>query len=259
MNKIEKLEKQIKELRDQQSFLHKETRMEMEEYFQTNYFQDLPLTRISGYDFEDFNFERRKEGYDHPQEVCRLRFKRSNWDKKEYDDISIDYYSSGTTDEWEVTRLITIGRVAEKIFLCKNVILEAFNKIPVENNKKRSKLRSKIFQLEREIDQIKKEKFELDKTNSLNLLFSEGIEFDDENLKSCSVRNDHYVRNIKKIKFLRWTNDNKKSLNVEITTSFIDWHGNKVVETDVYNKVRLFNVDHFINLKTKQLNEELVK
>ena len=91
MKKIEKLKKQIQELRDQQSFLHKETRMEMEEYFQTNYFQDLPLTRISGYDFEDFNFERRKEGYDHPQEVCRLRFKRSNWDTKEYDDISIDY------------------------------------------------------------------------------------------------------------------------------------------------------------------------
>ena len=100
MNKIEKLEKQIKELRDQQSFLHKETRMEMEEYFQTNYFQDLPLTRISGYDFEDFNFERRKEGYDHPQEVCRLRFKRSHWDKKEYDDIAIDYYSSDDRD-WE--------------------------------------------------------------------------------------------------------------------------------------------------------------
>jgi len=260
---MEKLEKQIQELRNQESFLHKETKMEIEDYFQTGYFQNLPLTRVSGYDFEDFTFERRKEGYDHPQEVCRLRFKRSHWDKKDYDDIAIDYYSSGTTDEWEVTRLVTIGKIAEKIFLCKNAMLKDFNKIPVENNKKRSKLRSKIFQLEREIDQIKKEKSEIDKMTSLHMLFSEGIEFDDERLKSCAVRNDHYVRNVKKIKFLRWTNDNKKSLNVEITTSypsvFKDKDNGIDDRTEVYNKVRLFNVNHFINLKTKQLSEELVK
>ena len=101
IEKLEKLEKQIQELRDQESFLHKETKMEIEDYFQTYHFQNLPLTRVSGYDFEDFTFERRKEGYDHPQEVCRLRFKRSHWDKKEYDDIAIDYYSSGTTDEYQ--------------------------------------------------------------------------------------------------------------------------------------------------------------
>ena len=87
-------------------------------------------------------------------------------------------------------------------------------------------------------------------------------DIEDNNLKNCSTRNDQYVRNVKKIQFLNWTNDNKLSLDVEITTSCPNWgysdKRGRVVNTEVYNKVRLFNLDHFIGCKTQQLEKELV-
>ena len=85
----------------------------------------------------------------------------------------------------------------------------------------------------------------------------------DEGLKGCAIRNDHYVRNIKKIKFLRWTNENQLSLSVEITTAypsvFKDKDNGISDSIEVYNKVRLFNLDHFINLKALQIEENVEK
>ena len=262
MKKVKKLEKEIEGLREEITTLHTESRLEIEDHLQATYFKGLPLTRVSNSDFEDFTFELRKEGYNHPQEICRVRLSKSDY-RKNLDQIGLSYYSTTEVSDWEINRLVIIGKVAQVVKDNKESILNSVKTIPSKNLKKISNLRSQIWGLENEIDSIKKEKYRLDRKNSLNLLFSEGIEFDDdERSKGCAVRNDHYVRNVKKIKFLNWTNDNKKSLSVEITTSypsvFKDKDNGIDDRTEVYNKVRLFNLDHFINCKTQQLEKELV-
>ena len=64
---------------------------------------------------------------------------------------------------------------------------------------------------------------------------------------------------VKNIKFLSWTNDNKKSLTIELTYEQMKWNkdGNHTFEdrTDVYNKVRLDNLNYIIN----DLENEIVK
>ena len=263
MKKVKKLEKEIEGLREEITTLHTESRLEIEDHFQATYFKGLPLTRVSSYDFDEINFKIPKENHKYPQDICSIRLSKSNYEYNNFDKIGLNYYSTSEVSDWEINRLVLIGKIAQVVKDEKKSILSSIKTIPSKNNKLISKLRSKIWGLENEIESIKKEKYRLDRKNSLNLLFSEGIEFDDdERSKGCAVRNDHYVRNVKKIKFLNWTNDNKKSLSVEITTSypsvFKDKDNGIDDRTEVYNKVRLFNLDHFINCKTQQLEKELV-
>ena len=263
MKKVQKLEKEIEGLREEIQTLHLESRLEIEDHLQATYFKGLPLTSVGSYDFDEINFKIPKENHKYPQDICSVRLSKSNYTYNNFDKIGLSYYSTTEVSDWEINRLVLIGKIAQVVKDEKKSILSSIKTIPSKNNKLISKLRKEIWDLEREIDSIKKEKYRLDRKNSLNLLFSEGIEFnEDERLKGCAVRNDHFVRNIKKIQFISWTNENKLSLNVEITTSypsvFKDKDNGIDDRTEVYNKVRLSNVDHFINLKVDQLEKELV-
>ena len=259
MKKVKKLEKKIEGLRGEIQTLHLESRLEIEDHFQATYFKGLPLTRVSSYDFEEIKFELPKANHKYPQDICSVRLSKSNYTYNNFDKIGLNYYSTSEVSDWEINRLVIIGKVAQVVKYFKESILNSVKTIPSKNNKLISKLRKKIWDLEIEIKEIKTEKNRVNRKNSLDLLFSEGIEFETGHLNHCAIRNDHFVRNIKKIQFISWTNENKLSLNVEITTSYPDWGSKEVIErTEVYNKVRLFNLDHFIGCKTQQLEKELV-
>tara|TARA_R100000789_G_scaffold94276_1_gene94002 strand:- start:139 stop:927 length:789 start_codon:yes stop_codon:yes gene_type:complete len=262
MKKVKKLEKKIEGLREEIQTLHLESRLEIEDHFQATYFKGLPLTRVSSYDFDEINFKIPKENHKYPQDICSIRLSKSDYEYNNFDKIGLNYYSTSEVSDWEINRLVLIGKIAQVVKDEKKSILSSIKTIPSKNNKLISKLRSKIWDLEREIKEIKIEKNRVNRKNSLDLLFKEGIEFETGHLNHCAIRNDHFVRNIKKIQFISWTNENKLSLNVEITTSypsvFKDKDNGIDDRTEVYNKVRLFNLDHFIGCKTQQLEKELV-
>ena len=83
-------------------------------------------------------------------------------------------------------------------------------------------------------------------------------------LEKLNVRNDYVVSQIKKVKFRDWTNDNRKSLTIELTikTSNYDTEKQIYVEGEdrfeVHSKVKISNVSHIIGKVREELREELV-
>ena len=83
-------------------------------------------------------------------------------------------------------------------------------------------------------------------------------------LENVYVRSDYRVRSITKVRFRDWTNDNRKSLTVELTrkTSRYDTEKQEYVDgedrVEVHSKVRVSNVSHIINKVREELREELV-
>ena len=264
MKKIEQLEKKIEGNLKTISTLHLGSKLEIVDHLHATHFKGFPLTSIESYDFDDIKFKMPKEGYTRPQDICSIRLSKSDYTNNKFDKMGLSYYSTTEVSDWEIQRLILIGKIAQVVQDEKESIFNAIKTIPAKNNKLISKLRKQIWALESEISSIKAEERRVNRKNALVLLFKEGIEFNvGGGLKGCAIRNDHYVRNIKKIKFLRWTNENKLSLSVEITTTYPSVFKDKDNGIDdsieVYNKVRLFNLDHFINLKALQIEENVEK
>ena len=260
MKKIEKLEKKILNYDEKIGKLQLESKIELADHFQTTYFKGLPLTSFRGHDCDTIEFKIPKKNHNYPQDICSVRLSSSNYyTSGDFNRIGLSYYATSEVSDWEINRLVLIGKIAQVVKDEKESILDSVKTITSKNNKSISKLRKEIWDSEKEIKEIKTEELRVNRINSLDSLFKEGMEFSDDDLRRCYVRNNFQIRCISKIKFLRWTNDDKLSLSVEITTSYPNWgfdengkeKTGKIINTEVYNKVRLFNVDCFLNEKIK--------
>jgi len=257
--KIEKLELENSKLEDKISKLRQETRTEVSSFIKKHYF---PFVNRIEFDHGDYFRLYNKER----NEICTLSLRGDTYSDPKPTHIVLGYYSSQTKSDnrIELDRLVSLGTVSNIISIVSNEIIEDTRTLSMKNSNSIKKLRKQSWELEKEIAQLEKEDRENKRIESLDKLFKEGIEFNvGGGLKGCAIRNDHYVRNIKKIKFLRWTNENQLSLSVEITTAYPSVFKDKDNGIDdsieVYNKVRLFNLDHFINLKALQIEENVEK
>ena len=115
MSKVEKLkslEKELVLLRGRYNKVFKKKHSEMNTFFK-EYFVGLPFTNIGGYDQDSFHFSLNNGEYD--KEICKLDLRKNDWKSNKFDDLRISYYSTSESSEFELNRLITIGKIAELV------------------------------------------------------------------------------------------------------------------------------------------------
>jgi cell division protein FtsB len=248
--KIEKLELENSKLEDQISKLRQETRTEVSSFFKKHYF---PFVNRIQFDHDDYFRLYDKEG----NEICTLSLRGDTYRDPKPTHIVIGYYSSQAKSDnnIELDRLNMLGMVSKIVKNDYKEIIEYTRSLSMKNKNSIKRLNKQSWELEKEISQLEKEDRENKKLESLNKLFK-GVNIKKQ---SIHVRHDYRISEVKKIKFLNWTNDNKKSLTIELTYEQFKWNqdGNHTVEdrTDVYNKVRLDNINYIIN----GLENEIVK
>jgi hypothetical protein len=248
--KIEKLELENSKLEDQISKLRQETRTEVSSFFKKHYF---PFANKISFDHDDYFRLYDKEG----NEICTLSLRGDTYRDPKPTHIVIGYYSSQAKSDntIELDRLNMLGMVSKIVKNDYKEIIEYTRSLSMKNKNSIKRLNKQSWELEKEISQLIKEDRDIKRLESLNKLFK-GVNIKKQ---SIHVRHDYRISEVKNIKFLSWTNDNKKSLTIELTYEQMKWNqdGNHTFEdrTDVYNKVRLDNLNYIIN----DLENEIVK
>ena len=248
--RIQELNEKNSKLESKIYKLRQETRTEVSSFIKKHYF---PF--VNGIEFDGDTYFRL---YDKERnEICSLSLRKNSWEDKTPNHIVIGYYSTQVKSDnhIELDRLVTLGIVSQVIQTRSNEIIEDTRTLSMKNNNLRKKLLKQSWELEKEISQLIKEDRDIKRLESLNKLFK-GVNIKKQ---SIHVRHDYRISEVKNIKFLSWTNDNKKSLTIELTYEQMKWNqdGNHTFEdrTDVYNKVRLDNLNYIIN----DLENEIVK
>ena len=117
-----------------------------------------------------------------------------------------------------------------------------------------------------EIDSLRGEINDVLKYKATRKLFMEGYEVPMDGksgLETIYVRNDYRVNQIKSVKFLSWTNDNRISLTIRITRKTTVYDVDKQMyvdgesEVEIHRKVRVNNVSHIISRVKEDLRKEL--
>ena len=248
MSKVEKLESLKQEnvlLVKRKSKIFQKKNKELTSFFK-EFFGELPFHNVGGYDQDSFYFNVIDE-VGNEKEIARLTLRKSNWDKVGFDEVHIGYYSTSTHSVFELNRLITIGKLAEFVKANSKAILDNHHLIVSKYNKVESKLNSKIWGKEKEINEvyrsIQEDKAEKRKQKAFS---NKGIEF--ETPLNFDLKNGYRAWNVKNLRILSWVNENKKSVNIEIKVQNqqYDYDNNKYVELEPvvqrHEKIRYDNI-----------------
>ena len=233
------------------------------------YFKDIPSFKgADGYsDYSNIYFKEKRPDDNYLTELCNITMRKSHYQLRRPDQLGLSYYSTSTISDFEINRIITMGKVAQIIKDHGDDILKTITKIGQPYINTINPLRKEMWSAESEISSLEKEINDILKHKATFKLFKEGYEIPMDGksgLERLNVRNDYIISQIKKVKFRDWTNDNRKSLTVELTrkTSRYDTEKQEYVDgedkVEVHSKVRISNVSHIIGKVREELREELV-
>ena len=247
MKKIEKIEAEIQELKDKKHEIFKEKNSEMNEAFK-ELFYDLPFSHVAGYDQDSIYFEVKDPKSDYNKEIARLSLRKSNWDRKKFDEVHISYYSTSTHSEFELNRLITIGKIAKVVKEFSLLILDTQFKISKKYGKNEVKLNSQIYKKESELNKIHREANEIKKElKRLKAFSKEGISF--EKPKHIELKNGRQAWNVENLRILNWVNENKISVNIEVKIKNQEWNEKKQEYVDIDPIVHTFDKIRYSNIR----------
>lgn len=163
------------------------------------------------------------------RELMNVTIRYKNWKEEVGDEIQTSFYTTSENSEFELSRMVMIGNVAQIILDFQDDILAEFNSINSSYKDELSILNKQIWDLEKIIRDMKSEINSIEDRNLMKRVEKEGIEFEvDESkihrLPSLDVRWDYTKENIKKIKVIDKTKSGK-SANIELTTLSKVWDG----------------------------------
>ena len=253
--RIKELNEENLKIQNEISEIREETNIEVSSFVKKHYF---PF--VDGIEFDGDTYFRLHDK--ERNEICTLSFRKNSWEDKTPNHIVIGYYSTQVKSDnhIELDRLIMLGTISKIVKNDYKEIMEYTRSLSMKYNNLRKKLLKQSWDIEKEISQLEREERELKKESNLSKLF-EGVDVDD-----CivNVRENGCISNTKHIKILNWTNDNKKSVTIKLTSDFYEYDYDKkeyksVERVFVYDKVRVYHLNDFINNLEKYLpKKELV-
>jgi len=260
-----KLETQQKAMRE----LEKGQLDAIDKELKKTYFKDIPSFKgTDGYsDYSNIYFKEKRPDDNYLTELCNISIRKSHYQLRRSDQLGLSYYSTSTISDFEINRVITMGKIAQIVKDHGDAILETIEEIGQPYRNTISPLRKEMWSAESEISSLKKEINDILKHKATFKLFKEGYEIPMDGksgLENVYVRSGYRVSQIKKVRFRDWTNDNRKSLTVELTrkTSVYNTEKQEYVDgedkVEVHSKVRISNVSHIIGKVREELREELV-
>lgn len=208
-------------------------------------------------------FTRPQEGYNYNKELLTLYFKQENWRGVEYKTIDTSFYSTTDNSEFELKRMILIGKVGQILLNSNDVILGDYNKAVSDFEVSIRKQSEQVYSLEKEITEVNKQIKAIKKQELLTKVENEGIEFELEEgesiheLPNIDVKFDRTIYNIKGLQIVGKTTSGK-SVDLVLKALRNVWNSNEnrydvKEEQRVVSRVRMSNVEQFLQYNSNKI------
>ena len=201
------------------------------------------------------------------KEIVGVSFATKDWRDEEVDKIETSFYSTSENSEFELKRMITLGRVGMIILDFKDDIIAGYNQIKENYKPSRVELFKTINKNDMCIDECEKEIADIREQEIRSILNEGVIEFD---IKEPSHRNPRLevrynwdIRDIKMLKVISKT-PSGLSAKIEVTRVASVWKEDAVNETelkeyvDTFEKVRMSNIESFVFNNTESIKNTLL-
>ncbi len=209
-------------------------------------------------------FTRPQEGYNYNKELLTLYFRQENWRDVEYKTIDTSFYSTTDNSEFELKRMILIGKVGQILLNSNDVILGDYNKVVSEFEDSIRKQYEQIYGFEKEITEVNKQMKDIEKQELLVKVENVGVEFELEEGKSIhelpnmDVKVDRCIYNIKRLQIVGKTASGK-SADLVLKVLQNVWNPNEdrydvKEEQRVVSRVRMSNVEQFLQYNSNRIS-----
>ena len=205
-------------------------------------------------------FTRPQEGYSYNKELLSLYIPQG-WREEDTSEIETSFYSTSENSDYELQRMILIGKVGAILLDFKDDILAGWNHIRGTYKEQLSSLSGQAHKLSSKVVLLEIEEEELERQKLLNKAEEVGIEFNPvernysykAKLPQLQISFDKVITGVKKIKILSKTISGK-SANIEVVRLFERWdmEEQKYINqetTNTYQKVKMAYVDSLLKNK----------
>ena len=201
------------------------------------------------------------------KEIVGVSFATKDWRDEEVDKIETSFYSTSENSEFELKRMITLGRVAMIILDFKDDIIAGYNQIKEDfrphllmEHTKLGASSTAIKECEREINAIRRNEIQ-------SLLDGEGVVFSiteqSHRNPRLEVRYNWDIRDIRMLKVISKT-PSGLSAKIEVTRVASVWKEGSENETelkeyvDTFEKVRMSNIESFVFNNTELIKNTIL-
>jgi len=201
-------------------------------------------------------FKRFDSDYNYHKEMLSISVRPTSWRDEEADKIETSFYSTSANNEFELKRMVMLGKVGQVILDFQDDIIAEYNSTRASFKDEISNFNKEIWALEKKVREMKSEINTIENDALMEKVESDGIEFevDEENLyrlPDLDVRFDWTVKNIQKIKVTGKTKSGK-SCDLELVTVSKKWNSEKeeyetAYYTNTYERVRMDKISYLIS------------
>lgn len=220
---------------------------------------------VKGY--RGFIIKRRDSEGKYNKEIIGISFTSSDWKRDEPDQIETSFYSTSDNGEFELKRMITLGRVAMVILDFKDDILAGHISILDNYKPSRVELFKTINKNDMCIDECEKEIRDLRRKEIRDMLNEGVVEFNvtepSHRNPKLEVRYNWDIRDIKDLKIVSKT-PSGLSATIKVTRVSNVWKEDAINETeireyeDTFEKVRMSNIENFVFGNTEFIKNTLL-
>ena len=183
-------------------------------------------------------------------EILRFNFRNSFYVDSPFDKIETGFYSTSDSSEFELERMITIGKVGSVLLNRGDELCRLFNEVADSYKATLTAVENEFSSANENLREILKEEAKLRKEALMTKLEIEGIEFgfSEENRRkntSFEIKFNWIVNNVTKVKLLS-TSSSGKSARLEITRMTWDQDSNRV-ESTFEETVRMDKLEYFLS------------
>ncbi len=208
-------------------------------------------------------FLRPQEEYSYKKDILNV-YHDSNWKTEEIEKLKTSFYSTSDSSEFELRRMVLIGKVGQVILDFSDDIIAELNQITSKYKEELSKLNTSIWDLEKQITRIKNDIDKFEKENLLEKLEKEGIEFElkegeiSSSLPDMYIKTNYTVSRVKGVKILKKTSSGK-SADIELKTMNRSWDQTtetykEVDRTILVGKVRMDKIQGFVQYYSNRIS-----
>tara|TARA_B110000858_G_scaffold93165_1_gene107574 strand:+ start:424 stop:1257 length:834 start_codon:yes stop_codon:yes gene_type:complete len=205
--------------------------------------------------YRGFIVKRRDPDAKYSREIIGISFTSSNWKRDDPDQIETSFYSTSDNGEFELKRMLTLGRIAMVILDFKDDIIAGHTQILDNYKPSRVELFKTINKNDMCIDECEKEISDIREQEIRSMLNNGVIEFDVKEPSSrnprLEVRYNWDIRDIKNLEILSKT-PSGLSAKIKVTRISNVWKEDAINETeireyeDTFEKVRMSNIENFV-------------
>lgn len=209
-------------------------------------------------------FTRPQEGYNYNKELLSLYFRNNDWKGHKADGIQTSFYSTSENSEYELRRMVLIGKVGQIVLDFYDDILGVYNKVLSQFEDALTHQFKETFSLEKEIREVKNQITSIEKENLLNKVESEGVEFklpegkSINELPNMDVKFNSTIYNIKGVQIVSKTASGK-SANLRLKVMNHTWNPDsqsykEKEDIKVVEKVRMDNIERFLQNNSTRIS-----